>query len=155
MLKCLIVEDDKKKAEDIKEVLEKNFNVDITFRTSYKSGLKESLNPDYDVILLDMSMSTFDITSVEKGGRPRHFAGKEIIYQMQYRKIHTPVIIITQFDVFGDGVEAINLNDLINILEAINFEGYQETIFYKMIGIEWQEKLVNRIKLLENKELDK
>lgn len=150
-MKCLLVEDDKYKAKNIEDVLNNNFNIEIVRKISFKTALIESLNPSYDFILLDMSMLTFDITSDEKGGRPRHYAGKEIILKMQYRNIDTPVIVITQFENFGEGNNQMNLKDLIKQLENINYKGYQETIFYNMVGSDWQEKLLSRIKLIIEK----
>lgn len=150
-MKCLLVEDDKYKANNIEDVLNKNFNIEIVRKMSFKPALIEALNSEYDFILLDMSMLTFDITSDEKGGRPRHYAGKEIILKMQYRNIDTPVIVITQFQNFGEGSGQMNLTDLIKQLESINYKGYQETILYNMVGSEWQEKLLSRIKLIIEK----
>lgn len=150
-MKCLLVEDDKYKAKNIEDVLNNNFNIEIIRKISFKTALIESLNPSYDFILLDMSMLTFDITSDEKGGRPRHYAGKEIILKMQYRNIDTPVIVITQFENFGEGNNQMNLKNLIKQLENINYKGYQETIFYNMVGSDWQEKLLSRIKLIIEK----
>jgi DNA-binding NarL/FixJ family response regulator len=150
-MKCLLVEDDKYKAKNIEDVLNKNFDIEIVRKMSFKTALIESLNPRYDLILLDMSMLTFDITSDEKGGRPRHYAGKEIILKMQYRNIDTPVIVITQFENFGEGNSRMNLKDLTKQLENINYKGYQETIFYNMVGSDWQEKLLSRIKLIMDK----
>jgi CheY-like chemotaxis protein len=147
-MKCLLVEDDKYKAKDIEDVLNKNFDIEIIKKTSYKTALIESLNHNYDFILLDMSMLTCDITSDEKGGRPRHYAGKEIILKMLYRNINTPVIVVTQFENFGEGNNRMNLEDLKKQLENINYKGYQETIFYNMVGSDWQEKLLSRIKLI-------
>ena len=146
-MKCLIIEDDRYKLENIIKVLKENFpNIVIFTETAYKPSLRKALEPIFDFILLDMSMLTFNITCDEKGGRPRHYAGKEIILQMQYRNINTPVIVITQFENFGEGPEQSSLKDLIIQLEKINFKGYQETILYSMTGEDWQEKLINSIK---------
>ena len=49
--------------------------------------------------------------------------------QMKRRNICTPVIIITQFENFGEGTEKINLNDLTKQLEDIKYPGYKKTIF--------------------------
>lgn len=148
-MECLLVEDDKFKAGAIIEVLKENFDVSITTKSSYKTSLIEALKPIYDFILLDMSMLTFNISADEKGGRPRHFAGKEIILQMLYRNIDTPVIVITQFQNFGEGDNETTLEDLIQQLENLKFKGYQETIFYSMVGTDWQQKLISSIKKLE------
>ena len=142
---CLIIEDDNYKSEHLQNILQDSFDLSIEIKTAYKSGLIEALKPKYDFILLDMSMLTFDITSKEKGGRPRHFAGKEIMLQMKRRNINTPVIIITQFENFGESTEKINLNDLTKQLEDIQYIGYKKTIFYNMTQSKWQDKLIKTI----------
>jgi len=144
-MQCLIIEDDNYKSEDLQNILKENFDLSIEIKIAYKSGLIESLKPKYDFILLDMSMLTFDITSKERGGRPRHFAGKEIMLQMKRRNINTPVIIITQFENFGEGTDKINLNDLTKQLEDIEYLGYKKTIFYNMTQNKWQDELIETI----------
>ena len=151
-MQCLIIEDDNYKSEHLQNILKENFNLSIEIRTSYKSGLIQSLKQKYDFILLDMSMLTFDITSKEKGGRPRHFAGKEIMLQMKRRNIATPVIVITQFENFGEGTEKINLNDLTNQLKDIEYTGYIKTIFYNMTQSKWQDKLIKTINAIKKEQ---
>lgn len=144
-MQCLIIEDDTYKSEHLQKILEKNFDISIEIKGAYKSGLIEALKPEYDLILLDMSMLTFDVSSQEKGGRPRHFAGKEIMLQLKRRTILTPVIVITQFENFGEGAEKINLADLTKQLEDIQYMGYKKTIFYNMTKNEWQDELIETI----------
>ncbi|MBB9116282.1 response regulator transcription factor [Escherichia coli] len=59
MIKLLIIEDDLYKSNAISEYLRDELNINnITCRESLSSGVFEVLdNPDYDLILLDMSMS--------------------------------------------------------------------------------------------------
>ena len=148
-MKCLIIEDDKNKSSEIKSWLEKNYtHVEIIIKHSYSSGLKEALSSKYKFILLDMSMPTFDITTTEKGGRPRHFAGKEIIQQMNRRNILTPVIIITQFENFGEGSEKISFEHLHKKLEDLNTDVFFGMAFYSVIEKKWQQeikKILNKI----------
>ncbi len=145
----LLIEDDKYKALDIEETLKEFFPMlKSTIKCSYSSGVKEALSPEYTFILLDMSMPTFDITEKEKGGRPRHFAGEDIILQMHRRGISTPVIIITQFENFGEGSERTTLKSLTEKLISINFIGFKGTVFYSNIEKNWQEELKSKIKLI-------
>lgn len=148
-MQCLIIEDDNYKSEHLQNILQEYFDLSVEIKTSYKSGLIEALKPEYDFILLDMSMLTFDLSSQEKGGRPRHFAGKEIMLQMKRRNILTPVIIITQFENFGEGTEKINLNDLTKQVEDIQYSGYKNTIFYNMTKDEWKDELIETIRFIQ------
>lgn len=75
--KVLLIEDFQTKADSIISHLTDEFpNVRIERRESYKSALSEICNNarEYDLILLDMSMSTFDVTAEESGGEPEPLA---------------------------------------------------------------------------------
>ena len=141
-MKCLIIEDDKNKSSEIKNWLESTYEkIDIVIKHSYKSGLREAVLPKYDYILLDMSMPTFDITLNEKGGEPRHFAGKEIIQQMHRRKIFTPVIVVTQFENFGEGSDKVSFEQLNNTLNDLNTKAFLGMSFYSIVEKKWQQEI--------------
>ncbi len=143
-MKCLIIEDDKSKSTEIKKFLTENYehmNVEITIKHSYNSGLREAMIPKYDLILLDMSMPTYDITNTERGGRPRHFAGKEIIQQMHRRNIFTPVIVVTGFENFGEGADKISLEQLNTKLKELKTKAFCGVVFYSIVEKTWQQKI--------------
>lgn len=145
-MECLLIEDDKYKSLEIEKTLKDVYpSLQITVKDSYSSGVKESLLSKYDFILLDMSMPTFDISVKEKGGRPRNFAGKEIMIQMHRRRISTPVIVITQFENFGEGVERTTLRHLEEQLNALNPDIFKGIVFYSIIEKNWQIELVTMI----------
>ena len=101
-MKILIVEDDENKRQHLVRYLREEFAaLDVTERRSYQSGLKEILQGRYEAILLDMTLPTFDKSPVESGGLLKHFAGREILGQMERHGIKTPVIVFTAFDQFG------------------------------------------------------
>lgn len=80
----LIIEDDDNKIKQICEfLLSKYPTALLTTRRSYQSGLKEIINhKPYDLIFLDMSMPTFDVTPNNSGGRFRTYAGRDILEEM-------------------------------------------------------------------------
>ena len=101
--KILIVEDNPKKLNNLKTwIKSKVTDVFIKEAISYTSGVREIYNNCWDLIFLDMSLPTYDVTPQEQGGDKKPLAGKEILRRMSYKKIYIPVIIITQFDTFGD-----------------------------------------------------
>lgn len=89
-MKILIIEDDKNKLKQVTSFLRKIYiNTEIIERYSYNSGIRELLTGSrFDLLLLDMSMPTFDITSVESGGRPKPFAGKEILRKLKKKEFN-------------------------------------------------------------------
>ena len=145
-MKILIIEDDPNKAGQLMKFLEEElFSITIVLKKSYKSGLKELLSDDYDLILLDMSMPTFDITIEESGGKPLPFAGKEILRQMKRRNVTIPAIIVTQFESFGEAEKKITLDKLKNELNQEFLQIYIDTIYYNPAGSDWKKLLLNLI----------
>ena len=148
-MNILVIEDDPNKRRQIVEFLNLEFdNAKIVEKYSYQSGLKEILDKEYEVIILDMSMPTFDITSHENGGRPRPFAGKEIIMQMNRKKIKIPIIVVTQFENFGEGNSIITLKELSNELNALYNETYMGTVYYNAVLNNWKDDLKKILNLI-------
>ena len=111
-MKILLVEDDEDKRDDlsifIKEKLTDNFRVARSIQSS-KKALRED---KFDLILLDMTIPTFDISPTEDGGRSQPFGGRMLLSEMIRNRISSKVIVVTQFDLFGKGEEEITLKEL-------------------------------------------
>ena len=148
--RILIVEDNFKKLEKIREVLERELStIEICEKTSYNAANKEiALNhAQYDLILLDMSMQTYDISQEETGGDAEPLAGKNILNQMYLRHIPTKVIVVTMYENFVDGTRLKMLDEELKSKYSENYFGY---IFFSHTHTEWTEQLVNQVtKILE------
>lgn len=143
-MKILIVDDDMVKINKIEEVILNKFKIDqINRKYSYQSGIKEILSVAYDLILLDMSMPTFDITYKDNGGQLKEFAGKDIMRYMKRKKVMIPVIVITQYDILGD--KATRLSDIMIELEAKYGDFYVGTIYYDVMIENWKADLLDLI----------
>lgn len=146
MKKVLLVEDDEDKRNQIIHYLNGNFICELEEVRSYHSALNAVRTQDFDLILLDMTIPTFDITSMEPGGRSQPFGGELILSEMDRKSIDSKVVIITQFDLFGEGDEEIGLSDLnrrlINQFSDIYIGAIQYSISYNS----WQELLRDKIK---------
>ena len=138
----LIVEDDKKKAKHLFDHVRRTIpQADIEERSSYRSGLREIVDSLPDIVILDMSMPTFDVSNRDRGGRTRAYAGRDILEEMQRRKITGKVIVVTQFETFGEGEERKTLDQLKSEL-ADDFRGtYCGAVYYHPAQSNWQEEL--------------
>ncbi|ENG8680287.1 hypothetical protein ACOBM3_17090 [Enterobacter hormaechei] len=101
----LIADDQLEKQRSLKNFLENNFN-EYTLDSSYsfRSTREKIIKNKYSLILLDMTMPSSDSktnSDFVSDGKGRALAGSDIIQTMHYRMMDTPVIIVTQFDVFG------------------------------------------------------
>lgn len=146
-MRILIVEDyGDKRASIVKYFQNRYKDAVMEEAKSYSTGISKIYAEKWDLIILDMSLPTYDITNSETGGEKKPTAGKEILRRMANRRIFTPAIIITQFDVFGD--KQISLD----VLNAEFGEKYGDiwhgTVSYDKVG--WQlelDTLLEKIKL--------
>lgn len=139
-MKLLLIEDDDNKRKQVKEFIVANYQyeLDITEKKSYQSGLKEIFLTSYDLILLDMSLPTYDISPSENGGRFRTFAGRDILKELKRKKILVNTIVITQFDIFGEGEKVTTIDELDNMLKGIYSESYLGLVYYNASMSDWR-----------------
>jgi DNA-binding NarL/FixJ family response regulator len=141
-MRVLIAEDDQSKAKQLGEFVAAEVpEPSIITRASYQSSLDEAVNCPPDVILLDMSMPTFDRSATERGGRYRYFAGREILHEIKRKGVQTKVIVVTQFDRFGEKDNAMSLPQLKKQLAAEFPCQYLGTVFYSPSESDWKGHL--------------
>jgi CheY-like chemotaxis protein len=148
MKQILIVEDNHKKLEKLKTFLESEFEgIRLEEKTSYNSASREiALNySKYDLILLDMSMQTYDISDDESGGEPEPLAGKNILKQIYLREIPTKVLVVTMYENFVDGTKISQLDEQLREDYPDNYCGF---IFFSHTNFDWSIELKNSINKL-------
>lgn len=140
-MNVLVAEDDEDKLEQTQMFLTLLEEVrDIVVAKSLQSCLRAINERDFDLLILDMTMPTFDRTLSEEGGRPHAFAGREVLRQMRRRRIETPVIILTSFDRFGEESDYTTLDQLKHELKS-NFPNYTGTVQLKANVDDWRDAL--------------
>jgi len=144
-MKVLLVEDDEDKREQLLTFLTEKINSEINDVRSFQSGLRMIKNNLYDLILLDMTMPTFDTSSAESGGRSQPFGGEMLLHEMLRRNISTKSIVVTQFDIFGTGDDEITLPDLDFKLKE-TFPNYCGVVQYHISYTFWKDDLLSKIK---------
>lgn len=128
-MKVLVIEDNPNKLKQIKSFLNEYYDqpqIEETY--SFNGGKAKLYEEEWDLILLDMSLPTYDITHTEYGGDKKPVAGKNLMKRMLNRKIFTPVIIITQFETFDD--DRISLDSLNQEFNEKFSSIWKGTIFY-------------------------
>lgn len=149
-LKILIADDDKEKIQEIENCIldiihSSKIEYNISFEYSYSirsTSIKISKN-SYNLLILDMSMPSFDQINSGLTDAPKALAGKEIMMKMRHKKINTPVIIVTQFDVFGRHNSVINLDNLMTEIKQEFIELYSGHAFYDPQSTQWKTSLKN------------
>jgi CheY-like chemotaxis protein len=138
----LIIEDDPNKLRQISDHIRSLApSATISERSSYQSGLREIVAEPPELILLDMSMPTYDISPTERGGRTRVYAGRDVLREMQRRGIGSKVIVVTQFESFGEGPTRKTLPELTAELRRGFPENYVTTVYYHPAQSDWKSQL--------------
>lgn len=141
-MNILIVEDDDNKRTQIEAFIRGSFpDTQLQLARSVRSGLKALLAGIYDLVLMDMTMPTFDVGIDEDGGRPQAYAGRELLRQMDRRGITTPVVVITGYDTFGRDSEVLTLSQLDAQLRDSHPMTYAGHVYYDASVAGWQEAL--------------
>ena len=147
--RILIVEDNEYKRTRIKELIFSEFpDCDITESYSFTSAWKLISNSRFDLLLLDMSLPTFDKTDSDPGGAFRVFGGKELARKIKRRNIETKFLFITQYKSFSDSTSSLSFEGLKKELLSQYKNECLGFILYSNTASEWRDDLVKHIKEL-------
>ncbi|MCY4557661.1 MAG: response regulator [Chloroflexi bacterium] len=145
----LVIEDDEFKGKRLEQALRKMLPAStLVLERAVNSGLRTIVEQRPDLILLDMSLTTFDVGPHEPGGRPQNFGGMEVLRQMDRLSIAIPTIVITQHERFVSGDEQVNLSTLNRELVEEHEKVFRGLIYYNSARGEWERKLASLVKPL-------
>lgn len=123
---ALLVEDEAPKLAHIRRFMRESFsNVSVADARSVSTALDAIEEEDFNLLLLDMSLPTFDVGQGEHGGRPQGFGGIEILRHIVMEGLFLPTIVLTGYEAFPD--EAGTLIDL-NTLRQRMTEEFPDTV---------------------------
>lgn len=145
----LFVEDNPHKRARIIDFLKITFPlIEIIEAHSFSSGCQAIENRQFSIILLDISMPTYDRVGNESGGKFRPFAGREIARKIMRSRGQSLVIFITQYNSFSDKGTSYSLEELSEILHSESKDNYGGLIFYDSALSSWKSEIK---KIIENK----
>lgn len=140
--KIILIEDDKKKIDDIKDFLYKTYKYqNLVVKESYQSGLRELIFNKYDLLLLDMSIPTWDKISSDPSGNYQKFGGYLILKEITRKKKPVKTILISMFDDFGESDRSVTLSQLAEGLKKEFSEIFMGSIFYSSRQTKWKDEL--------------
>lgn len=139
--RLLIIEDNEAKLNRLRQFCEENLmDYEVEDRRSYNSALSEVIHngKSYDLILLDVSMNTYDISPEVSDGEQEPLAGSNILRFMKLRKIKVPVIVVTMYESFVDGIKIDKLDE--GFREKYS-EFYKGFVYYSLRNEDWIKRL--------------
>jgi len=143
----LIIEDDSQKAERILSVVKRaapDATVDVC--RSYQSGLKflEKEN-DVALVILDVSLPTFDPEPEARHGRPRPLGGYDIMRKMKRKRKTPAVVILTALENFGSSTQQYSFEQLSQKCAEEFPENFKGAIYYSQSRTAWRDQLTDVI----------
>lgn len=142
MLKVLIIEDDEFKQRRLAQAVKSyDYAWELFLERSVNAGLSAIEDKHPDLILLDMSLTTFDVGPAESGGRPQNFGGLEVLRQMDRLEICIPVIVITQHERFARGSQEVLLSTIRTELEEQHDRVFKGLVYYNSATGNWEKQL--------------
>ncbi|WP_414473225.1 response regulator [Microvirga sp. M2] len=141
-MNILMIEDEEVKARRIESAVRKLLpSCQIKVERSVNSGLAALVEFTPDLLLLDMSLTTFSVGPREAGGRPQNFGGIEVLDQMERLELEVPTIIITQFETFRRGSVEISVKTIRAELEQQYKTVFRSLISYNSADARWEKEL--------------
>lgn len=139
-----LIEDDGFKRDKLRAALLELFPAaDIREARSAQSAFVLLERGDLNVVILDMSLPTFDIGPFEAGGRPQVFGGVEVLREMERRGIVVPTIVVTQYEVFGE--ERVGIGELEKRLAADHPESFVGLVYYEAASERWKDRFAEAV----------
>jgi len=147
-MKILVIEDNPLKRKKIAEFLVEEFSATILEAASFNGGLNLALSEDCDIMVLDMSMPTFDRTDTTHGGRFRTVAGKDIASKLFRMKKIFPFVVLTGYKDFDVNSENLSIEQIDDSLRALGGH-YRGFIMFDAAESLWKERLSGIVKDIE------
>jgi DNA-binding response OmpR family regulator len=141
-MRLLLVEDDENKRAQLEHFISASWpRSELDVEISLQSGLRAVQQNKYSVVILDMTLPNYDLGIDESGGIIHPLGGKEFLRKMRRLHVDTPVVVVTQFETFGKGVERLDLDSLMTSLKNDYGNLCIGTVYYNSAIDSWKGQL--------------
>jgi CheY-like chemotaxis protein len=139
----LIIEDDSQKAERVLAVVRQAApGATVNICRSYQSGLKFlEKESDIALVILDVSLPTFDPEPEARHGRPRPLGGYDIMRKMKRMNRTPAVVILTALENFGSPTQQFSFDQLNQKCTEEFPENFKGAIYYSQSRTKWRDEL--------------
>lgn len=149
--KVLIADDESPKLDSVSEFVRSVLSdATVSSSRSVRSTLARLREEKFDLLILDMSLPTFDVAPGEKGGRAQNLGGEEVLRYMEFYSCECPVIIVTQFDHFYENGKHVGLNHVTQRLRIEHPTIFRSVVHYGgFTSIGWRNELISDINAMK------
>lgn len=143
-MKVLVIEDNPLKRQKVMDFLSTYPDLTVSEAASYNSGLTLAHEVNFDFLIVDMSMPTFDRSESTQGGRFRALGGKEIATKLSKMKRPPPFVILTGYKDFSIDTQSLSIDQIHDLLGTLG-DSYKGCIIFESSDSTWQDELGKRI----------
>lgn len=143
-MKLLFVEDEKNKERDVLGFIREELSgYSVSVQHSVTSAIIDIRSNKYDIALLDMSLPLYDKedSSYSDYNEYDPFGGVAIIEEIDRKMLTTKVIVITAFDVLGDGANQIEFKQIETRLASEYPDNFIGAVYYNLSSTKWKEAI--------------
>lgn len=134
-MKILLIEDNENKCKAIISFLCETFkDIEVDVAKSYVSGVDIAMKNSYNLILLDMTIPTFDVSGTDTGGETLKNGGEIVVEELLDEDIEFDCAVITQYETFNNE----SLNTISDRLEKMCGKNYHGCIKYDSYNDKWK-----------------
>jgi CheY-like chemotaxis protein len=142
VIKLLIVEDDANKREQLHNLVADRFPaLTVTDAESLIGGVRQLRHWNPDIVILDMTLPNYDPEDESNTGGMEAFGGEEFLRQVKRFQLSPSVIVVTQFETFGDIGESKGREELHSYLDQSFPETYRGMVYYHASLNTWSDEL--------------
>lgn len=146
-MNILIIEDNLLKREKICEFLSGIADIRLSEEASYNSGLVTAQSGSFDLIVLDMSMPTFDRSDETHGGRFRSLGGRQIARKLAKAGKLVPFVVVTGYKDFSESSGNKSIAEIDESLRELG-SSYLGYIIFDAAESLWKENLLKIVESL-------
>ena len=139
-----LVEDDSLKADRLTKFLGSHFpELKIQVFGSFQSGLKAIQENTPELLILDMTIPTFDRGHNKRKGRLRPLGGYDLMRKLKLRSTQTFVIVVTQLETFGEGEDEVSFLEINSRCKREFPEMFLGSVYFRQGEAAWQNELIH------------
>lgn len=154
-MSILLIEDEPSKEKNVVAFLGELLpDIKVVIKHSITSGKIEIRKNTYDHILLDMSLPLFDNDDMNYMDENEFetFGGISVLDEIDRLDKICKVIVITAFDILGEGNDKIDLPQINKRLKHEYPQIFVGTVFYNTSSLEWKDDMSHLLLNNANKE---
>lgn len=141
-MRVLLVEDEDPKRQHLLNFFSEVFiSLEIELTASVRGAIDRLRIGTVDLVLLDMSLPTFDIAAKERGGRPQGSGGIEVIRFLDMMDLSIPIIVVTAYPAIQIDGRQQTLEEVRALLQREHPRLYRGLVYFNSVYGGWRQEL--------------